>query len=108
MERSGVVCHIDWRGKFQFSERVHIIKKIIPYIVAGILVAFIALFARDVVGLKGQIIIFVCLIVGYIALNIAIRRMKKKLKNQLYNLDTDLRENIKKELEKDGILDKKT
>jgi len=34
--------------------------------------------------------------------------MRKKLKNQLYNLDTDLRENIREELEKEGILDKKS
>jgi sulfite exporter TauE/SafE len=109
LKKSAVICHILNRVTFPgIGERVSIIKKILPYIVAGILVAFIALLARDVVGLKGQIIIFVCIILGYIGLNMGIRRMQKKLKNQLYNLDTDLREDIKKELEKDGILDRKS
>lgn len=70
------------------------------------LIILISQFAKDVVGLKGQILLFACIIIAFVGVNIVIRRTQKKLKNQLYKMDTDLRENISEELEKEGILKK--
>ncbi len=64
------------------------------------------MFAKDVIGVKGQVILFAGIVIAYIWINLFILRVKKRLKNQLSNIDTDLRISISEELEKDGILRK--
>ncbi len=64
------------------------------------------MFAKDVIGVKGQVILFSGIVIAYIWINLFILRVQKRLKNQLSNIDTDLRISISEELEKDGILRK--
>jgi hypothetical protein len=82
------------------------IKKYYPFLLAAVLFALIALTARDVMGFRGQAILFVVIVSAYIAVNVTIRMARKTLRNQLKNLDTEVRDNFLKELEKEGIVKK--
>ncbi len=89
------------------GQGVFILNKKLPIlIITATLVALIAMFAKDVIGVKGQVILFVGIVIAYIWINLFILRVQKRLKNQLSNIDTDLRISISEELEKDGILRK--